>query len=247
MPTIGDLCCMRERLCGSFTVPAAAVAGDDGNLLMLFKPSRRGRRLPLTPPARRCFPPRPDLSRPGLGSDAVLLVPELIVAVIYGLTAAGFVRRAQRHLDTFFGWLAIATVFAAAERAEALFRIACEAVGNAAHHSGAELVLLSLRRGGSRVRLRVSDSGSGFNPAAPVPRFGLISMRERASGSTSPPSCGNSVSLKGRRRRALPPAWRHLSGWADHPSTAAAPPAAVPRATRVLRNLSGHLTELYLR
>ena len=68
-----------------------------------------------------------------------------------------------------------------AERAEALVRIACEAVGNAAHHSGAEFVSLSLRRDGSRVRLRVSDGGSGFDPAVPVTGFGLISMRERAS------------------------------------------------------------------
>lgn len=66
-------------------------------------------------------------------------------------------------------------------RAEALARIACEAVGNAAHHSGAEWVTLSLRRDGSRVRLRVSDRGAGFDPAGPATGFGLISMRERAS------------------------------------------------------------------
>jgi signal transduction histidine kinase len=266
---------------------------------------------------------------PGLRADAVLLVSELIVAVIYGLTAVGFVRRAQRYRDEFFGWLAIAAVLAAAAhvnyflywsslpqsisigdifrlcfylvllagfareirfywcalsdaevleerrriardlhdglaqelayllrslnsldgtidadikarlrraaeqaqlearltvntlaasrgqsvnvaiaqavgeiaardhvrleldvppdirlpagRAEALVRIACEAVGNAVHHSGAGRVSLSLRRDGSRVRLRVSDSGSGFEPEAPVTGFGLISMRERAS------------------------------------------------------------------
>ncbi len=266
--------------------------------------------------------------RPGLRTAAALLASELIVAVIYGLTAVGFVRRAERYHDEFFGWLAIAAVFAAAshvnyflypsflsqfisigdvfrlcfcvvllagssreiwfywralsqaevleerrriardlhdglaqelayllrslnsldgtvdadvkarlrhtaeqaqlearlavntlaasrtqsvnvaiaqavgeiaardhirleldvvpglqlpaERAEALVRIACEAVGNAAHHSGTEFVSLSLRRDGSRVRLRVSDGGSGFDPAVPVMGFGLISMRERA-------------------------------------------------------------------
>ena len=68
-----------------------------------------------------------------------------------------------------------------AGRAEALVRIACEAVGNAAHHSGAERVSLSLRRDGPRVRLRVSDSGAGFDPAVPAAGFGLTSMRERAS------------------------------------------------------------------
>jgi signal transduction histidine kinase len=68
-----------------------------------------------------------------------------------------------------------------ATRAEALVRIACEAVGNAARHSGAEQVSLSLRRQGSRVRLRVSDNGSGFDPAVPAYGFGLTSMHDRAS------------------------------------------------------------------
>jgi signal transduction histidine kinase len=72
-------------------------------------------------------------------------------------------------------------VWLSAAQAEALVRIACEAVGNAAHHSGAGRVSLSLRRDGSHVRLRVSDSGSGFDPAVPAMGFGLISMRERAS------------------------------------------------------------------
>jgi signal transduction histidine kinase len=68
-----------------------------------------------------------------------------------------------------------------ATRAEALVRIACEAVGNAARHSGAGQVSLSLRRQGSRVRLRVSDNGSGFDPAVPAGGFGLTSMHDRAS------------------------------------------------------------------
>lgn len=68
-----------------------------------------------------------------------------------------------------------------AEHSDALVRIACEAVTNAARHSGAGQVSLSLRRQGSRVRLRVRDSGSGFDPTGPAAGFGLISMRERAS------------------------------------------------------------------
>ena len=52
--------------------------------------------------------------RPGLRAAAALLVSELMVAVIYGLAAVGFVRRAERYHDEFFGWLAIAAVFAAA-------------------------------------------------------------------------------------------------------------------------------------
>ena len=64
---------------------------------------------------------------------------------------------------------------------DALVRIACEAVTNAARHSGAGQVSLSLWRQGSRVRLRISDRGSGFDPAGPAAGFGLISMRERAN------------------------------------------------------------------
>jgi signal transduction histidine kinase len=67
-----------------------------------------------------------------------------------------------------------------AARAEALVRIACEAVTNAARHSGAGRVSLNLERDGSRVRLRVSDSGRGFDTTVPCSGFGLISMRERA-------------------------------------------------------------------
>ena len=68
-----------------------------------------------------------------------------------------------------------------ATRAEALVRIGCEAVTNAGRHSGANRVRVSLERAGSRVRLRVSDAGRGFDTAAPGCGFGIISMRERAS------------------------------------------------------------------
>jgi signal transduction histidine kinase len=59
-------------------------------------------------------------------------------------------------------------------------RIACEAITNAARHSGASRVSLGLERDGSGVRLRISDKGHGFDTAAPGGGFGLISMRERA-------------------------------------------------------------------
>jgi signal transduction histidine kinase len=65
-------------------------------------------------------------------------------------------------------------------RAEAMVRIACEAVTNAARHSGASLVHLSLQQDGQRVRLRVSDTGRGFDPEVDCEGFGLASMRERA-------------------------------------------------------------------
>jgi signal transduction histidine kinase len=67
-----------------------------------------------------------------------------------------------------------------APRREALMRIACEAVINAARHSGAGRVNLGLERDGSGVRLRISDEGRGFDIGAPSSGFGLVSMHERA-------------------------------------------------------------------
>jgi signal transduction histidine kinase len=67
-----------------------------------------------------------------------------------------------------------------AARAEALVRIACEAVANAARHSGASQVSVRLRCDGPRVRLRVSDTGCGFDATVTGGGFGLVSMRERA-------------------------------------------------------------------
>jgi signal transduction histidine kinase len=67
-----------------------------------------------------------------------------------------------------------------APRREAFVRIACEAVANAARHSGADRVDLRLERDGAGVRLWVSDEGHGFDPADPGGGFGLSSMRERA-------------------------------------------------------------------
>lgn len=66
---------------------------------------------------------------------------------------------------------------------EALVRIACEAVANAARHSRASVVRLELENG-DRVRLRVVDDGVGFDTAdAPESGggFGLESMRGRAA------------------------------------------------------------------
>lgn len=65
-------------------------------------------------------------------------------------------------------------------RAEAVVRIACEAITNAAQHSGAESVALRLERAGPQVRLRIADSGRGFDTRTTGEGFGLISMRERA-------------------------------------------------------------------
>lgn len=65
-------------------------------------------------------------------------------------------------------------------RTDALIRIACEAITNAARHSGSPRVRLSLQSDESLVRLRVSDTGRGFDTATAVSGFGLVSMCERA-------------------------------------------------------------------
>jgi len=65
-------------------------------------------------------------------------------------------------------------------RRGAVVRIACEAVTNAARHSGADQVDVRLERDGSAVRLRVCDLGHGFDTADPGGGFGLTLMRERA-------------------------------------------------------------------
>lgn len=89
-----------------------------------------------------------------------------------------------------------------ASRREALMRIACEAVTNAARHSGVSKVDLGLEREGSGVRLRVSDKGHGFDTAVPGSGgFGLTSMRERAHSVggellvTSAPGRGSQVEV----------------------------------------------------
>lgn len=61
-----------------------------------------------------------------------------------------------------------------------LYRIAQEALTNAAKHSRSENVRVSLIQEGGRVRLEIQDWGIGFDPAAvPSGRFGLEGIRER--------------------------------------------------------------------
>jgi PAS domain S-box-containing protein len=67
------------------------------------------------------------------------------------------------------------------EAAVALFRIAQEALNNAAKHSSAEKISVELHEHGAELVLSVSDDGKGFDPAAaPRGRWGMTTMRERA-------------------------------------------------------------------
>jgi signal transduction histidine kinase len=65
---------------------------------------------------------------------------------------------------------------------ETLYRIAQEALNNAARHAGAAHVQLRLRWDGAGVGLEVADDGRGFDPGAvPAGHLGLAIMRERAA------------------------------------------------------------------
>jgi PAS domain S-box-containing protein len=71
----------------------------------------------------------------------------------------------------------------------ALYRVAQEALTNARKHSGTTRVHVALRRSApGRVRLEITDEGSGFDPSAssqntagPGEKVGLSSMRERVA------------------------------------------------------------------
>jgi signal transduction histidine kinase len=65
---------------------------------------------------------------------------------------------------------------------ENLYRIFQEALSNAARHSGASRIDVSLYRSDNRLHLSVSDDGRGFAPSqAEGKGLGLSTMRERAA------------------------------------------------------------------
>ena len=79
---------------------------------------------------------------------------------------------------------------ATVEHAQALVRIAQEALTNARRHAGAQEVTLRLERADGAVVLTVSDDGRAAAP--PLEGNGLRGMRERLSG------CGGSLSIAPR-------------------------------------------------
>jgi two-component system sensor histidine kinase UhpB len=80
-----------------------------------------------------------------------------------------------------------------------MFRVVQEALNNAIRHGAAKKIAVSLVQSDRTLRLKISDSGIGFNPAVASAGLGLISMRERlhmVGGSlkvTSSPNHGTSV------------------------------------------------------
>jgi two-component system sensor histidine kinase UhpB len=61
-----------------------------------------------------------------------------------------------------------------------VYRVAQEALSNAARHSGAERIAVDLRRAGEGVELDVSDDGRGFAFDDSERGLGIAGMRERA-------------------------------------------------------------------
>jgi signal transduction histidine kinase len=68
------------------------------------------------------------------------------------------------------------------EEAQALFRIADEALINVERHAAAQQVTVRLAFGSDRIDLVIRDDGVGFDPAAVDPdRYGLTGIQERAA------------------------------------------------------------------
>ena len=67
---------------------------------------------------------------------------------------------------------------------EIVYRVAQESLQNAAKHSGAGRVMLSLGTSDGSIRLSVADNGAGFGAGTTKKKpmsFGLTGMRERAA------------------------------------------------------------------
>jgi len=64
---------------------------------------------------------------------------------------------------------------------EQLAMIVREAVGNAAKHARARVIVCRLRVRGGRVQVQVRDDGTGFDPHLPRAGFGIGGMHERAA------------------------------------------------------------------
>lgn len=98
---------------------------------------------------------------------------------------------------------------------DTVYRLVQEALNNAARHAGTEQATVEVVEDDGHVRVRVSDSGHGFDPGARTDGFGLIGMRERVAlaGGTlevkSAPGEGTTIvaALPARHREG-----RHKSG-----------------------------------
>jgi len=91
------------------------------------------------------------------------------------------------------------------EAAVALFRIAQEALNNAAKHSSAKRITLGLEEEGGELVLSITDDGKGFDPAAaPRGRWGMTTMRERAEAAGGRLSVDSSLGTGTTVRATVP-------------------------------------------
>ena len=106
------------------------------------------------------------------------------------------------------------------ERAEAILRIAEEALRNVERHARATLAWMTLRSvAGTHLELCIRDNGVGFDPrTVPAGHFGLVGLREQAQliGAqleiASAPGSGTSLRLRRKdRTRALVTKLKYLA------------------------------------
>ncbi|WP_236557582.1 sensor histidine kinase [Arthrobacter sp. 9AX] len=122
------------------------------------------------------------------------------------------------------------------ERAVLLYRVAREALVNAAKHSSAQSVLVRIRQAGEVTQIMVADDGLGFDPAQPRPEghFGLriVGDTVRQAGGTldirSTPGAGTTVTAT---FGVAAPAFRFAGLLRNAPSAPDLLTAPAPRGT----------------
>jgi protein-histidine pros-kinase len=91
------------------------------------------------------------------------------------------------------------------EAAVALFRIAQEALNNAAKHASAARISVGLVERSGELVLSITDDGKGFDAAAaPRGRWGMTTMRERAEAAGGRLSVDSSPGSGTTVRAAVP-------------------------------------------
>ena len=144
--------------------------------------------------ARRLLPQQPKEAQVAVTQADALIhqAQQELTALIRELRPAalqdkGLVAALREHLETWARQTGIAADFRVQheqrlplETAQALLRVAQEALANTAKHSGARQVRVRLAWGDDAVHLTVEDDGQGFDPATARGRgLGLTSMAER--------------------------------------------------------------------
>ncbi|MGA3166766.1 MAG: PAS domain S-box protein [Terriglobia bacterium] len=139
-----------------------------------------------------------------LEHSGLVVALESYCAEFKSLTGVSAVVQADARLDN-----------VPANPALGIFRITQEALQNVWKHSGTKKVVIHLARSGGQLRLRVSDQGSGFDPARrhKSKGLGLVSMRERAK------LLGGTLTIESAKGRGT--------------TVTAAIPLHVPRSARV--------------